>query len=307
MKLSPKTVAAAFGFASVLGLAASASAAPSWSSPAKGVDLLYPGQSSWEWIMTDHPGAEKFKGGKNCAACHTGDEANMGALMASGKKNEPSPIAGKPGSVAAKVQFSHDADNLYVRISFSPGNQPNAHQDAANATKVTMMIAGPGVPEAARAGCWGMCHDDSAAMPSGGAGARTMYLSKTRAALGRTGGGDALKPAAALGQLKAAGYLAEFWQAKVNGASATGAEDVVFDKRAEAKPSAVSATGGESGGVITVTLSRKLNDGVLPIEPGKRYSVAFAIHGGHTAKRFHYVSFERSMVLDAGAADFIAK
>jgi hypothetical protein len=39
----------------------------------------------------------------------------------------------------------------------------------------------------------------------------------------------------------------------------------------------------------------------------ERYSVAFAIHAGHTARRFHYVSFERSMVLDAGAAGFIAK
>ena len=29
-------------------------------------------------------------------------------------------------------------------------------------------------------------------------------------------------------------------------------------------------------------------------------------YSGHTAKRFHYVSFERSLVLDQGSADFVA-
>jgi cytochrome c-type protein NapC len=81
----------------------------------------------------------------------------------------------------------------------------------------------------------------------------------------------------------------------------------VFDKRTEVKPSAVSAQASEAGGVVTVTLTRKLADPAVPIVAGKRYTVAFAIHAGHTAKRFHYVSFERSLVLDQGAADFVAK
>ena len=29
-------------------------------------------------------------------------------------------------------------------------------------------------------------------------------------------------------------------------------------------------------------------------------------YSGQTAKRFHYVSFERSLVLDQGSADFVA-
>jgi hypothetical protein len=308
MKITTKIGMGAAGAAALL-LASSVMAAPSWGSSAKDVALFYPGQSSWEWTLTpaDHPGADKFKGGKNCAACHVGDEKNMGALLASGKKNEPNPIAGKPGSVDAKVQFSHDADTLYVKITFSEAGQPNAHMDNAHEAKVTMMLAGEGVTEGTRAGCWGMCHDDSAAMSSAGGSSRTMYLGKTRAQVGRNGGGDALKAGGDLAKLKAAGYEVEFWQAQLSGGSATGADEVVFDKRAEVKPSAVSATASKAGSTWTVILSRKLNGGAVPVVAGKRYTVGFAIHAGHTAKRFHYVSFERSLVLDQGAADFVAK
>ena len=207
----------------------------------------------------------------------------------------------------AKVQFSHDADTLYVKITFSEAGQPNAHMDNAHEAKVTMMLAGEGVTEGTRAGCWGMCHDDSAAMSSAGGSSRTMYLGKTRAQVGRNGGGDALKAGGDLAKLKAAGYEVEFWQAQLSGGSATGADEVVFDKRAEVKPSAVSATASKAGSTWTVILSRKLNGGAVPVVAGKRYTVGFAIHAGHTAKRFHYVSFERSLVLDQGAADFVAK
>ena len=298
--------------AAALVAASGAVAAPNWAAaPAQSVMLFYPGQSSWEWALTtaDHPGAEKFKGGKNCFACHNGDEKTMGDLMVAGKKNEGSPIAGKAGSIAARVQISHDADTLYVKLTFAEGAQPNSHMDPAYATKVSMMLNGGGVPEANRAGCWGSCHDDSAGMPSAGGANRTMYLGKTRVALSRSGGGDALKPAAALEPLKAGGYQLEYWQAKLNpGAGAVAANGVIFDKQVETKPTNVSATGSNTGGTWTVTLSRKLNaPGAIPIVAGKRYTVGFAIHSGHTAKRFHYVSFERSLVLDQGAADFVVK
>lgn len=308
MRMQAKTLTAVLGIAGALGMTAAA-AAPNWSGvSAKDVQLFYPGQSSWEWVLTDHPGAEKFRGGKDCAACHIGDEKNMGALLVSGKKNEATPIPGKPGSIDAKVQFEHDAQNMYVHLEFSEGNQPNAKMDNTYATKVTMMLDGGDVPEANRAGCWGACHEDSAGMPSAGGSDRTMYLPKTRAHLSRQGGGDALIPADALAKLKAGGYFLEYWQARLNpGAPAAAANGIIFDKLEETKPTAVTAEATYSGGTWSVTLSRKLNAGVgfVPLVPGKRYTVAFAIHSGHTAKRFHYVSFERSLVLDQGNADFV--
>lgn len=310
MKLSTKTMTAALGIAGAMSFSA-AMAAPNWSGvPAKDVQLFYPGQSSWEWVLTDHPGAEKFRAGKDCAACHIGDEKNMGALLVSGKKNEAAPIPGKPGSIDAKVQFEHDAQNMYVHLEFSEGSQPNSKMDSAYDTKVTMMLDGGGVPEANRAGCWGACHDDSAGMPSAGNSDRTMYLPKTRAHLTRQGGGDALVPADALAKLKADGYSLEYWQARLNpGSPATAENGVIFDKLAATKPTAVTAEATYKDGVWSVTLSRKLDAGVgfVPLVAGKRYTVAFAIHAGHTAKRFHYVSFERSLILDQGNADFVVE
>lgn len=286
-----------------------AAAAPAFSpANAKDVALFYPGQSSWEWVLTqtDHPGADKFRGGKDCAACHIGDEKNMGALLVSGKKNEPNPIPGKPGSIDAKVQFAHDAQNLYVHLDFAEGNQPNAKMDDKFATKVTMMIEDGSVPEANRAGCWAMCHNDATGMPNAGNAERTLYLPKTRAHMAAQGGGDALSPD--LAKLKAAGYQLEYWEADLNpGAPAVAVQGTISDKRQETKPGAVTAEATYSGGTWSVTLSRKLNGGGIALIPGKRYTVAFAIHSGHTAKRFHYVSFERSLVLDQGNADFVAK
>ncbi len=312
MRIPAKTLIAAFGLSGAMGFSV-ASAAPNWSGvPAKDVALLYPGQSSWEWVLTgtDHSGADKFKAGKNCAACHIGDEKTMGALLVSGKMNEKAPIPGKPGSLNAKVQFAHDAQNIYVHLEFAEGNQPNAKMDSAYATKVTMMIEDGSVPEANRAGCWGMCHEDSAAMPSAGGSSRTMYLPKTRAHLTAQGGGDVLKPADELNKLKAGGYALEYWQARLNpGAPAVAVNGSIFDKREETKPTAVTAEATYSGGTWSVTLSRKLNagPGFVTLVPGKGYTVAFAIHSGHTAKRFHYVSFERSLVLDQGSADFVVE
>ncbi len=300
---------------SVMGLFAATTLAAAPAFPpgnAKDVGLFYPGQSSWEWTLTqtDHPGADKFREGKDCAACHVGDEKNMGALLVGGKKNEPNPIPGKPGMINAKVQFAHDAQNLYVHIEFAEGNQPDAKMDDKFATKVAMMIEDGGVPEVTRGGCFAMCHDDSAGMPSAAGNAtRTLYLNKTRAKLSRQGGGDALKPADELAKLKATNYLVEYWEAGLNPGSAPVAnQGIIFDKREEVKPVAVTAEASNSGGTWSVTLTRRLNAGSgIVIQPGKRYTVAFAIHSGHAAKRFHYVSFERSLVLDQGTADFIAK
>ncbi len=283
-----------------------------WSSiRGKDVTLFYPGQTSWESRLSpaDHAGAQKFRDGKNCFQCHDGDEKQYGSLIVSGKKFEPTPIAGKPGSIVANVKFAEDSQNLYVHLEFKEGNQPDTKMDPKFATKVTMMLMDSGVPEGTRAGCWAGCHDDSATMPSAKGAQRTLYLSGTRTHSTRQGGGDALKPAAELEKLKSNGYFAEYWQAGLNGGHpASAVNGVIFDKRVETQPTVVNADASLAGGTWTVTLARKLDagSGFKKLAPGKTYTVGFAIHSGHTARRFHYVSFERSLVLDQGTADFVA-
>ena len=293
-------------------LAATPAFAVDWAKvPGKDVTLMYPGQSSYEWVLTpsEHSGGFKIREGKNCHECHTGEEDTMGNLLVSGKKNEPAPIAGKPGFVKASVKFAHDDKNMYVHLDFAPGTQPDAKMDAANETKVTMIINDGGVAESNRFGCWAACHDDAATMPSAAGAERTKYLLKTHAKVGRQGGGDELKPADELAKLKAAGYELEYWQARLNpGAKAVAVAGTIFDKREELKSPAVTADATFANGVWSVTLTRPLaaGPGYKELAAGKTFTVGFAIHGGHTAKRFHYVSFERSMIIGEGAADLVA-
>jgi len=309
-RMLPMIAAAALSIA--VGAPTAGAAGIDWSGvKGKEVTLFYPGQSSWEWVLTpaDHGGAPKFREGKNCHECHNGEEKDMGALLVSGKKNEPTPIAGKPGSVVATVKLAHDDANLYVHLEFNEGTQPDAKMDPAFATKVTMMLNDGKVVESTRAGCWAACHDDAATMPSANGSTRTKYLPKTRAKLTRQGGGDNLQPADVLAKERADGEFLEYWQARLNpGQPATAVNGTIFDKREETSPTAVTAEASFANGVWSVTLARKLSAGApfKDIAPGKTYTVGFAIHAGHTAHRFHYVSLENTFVLDSGNADFVA-
>ncbi|MDR3415603.1 MAG: ethylbenzene dehydrogenase-related protein [Nevskia sp.] len=274
------------------------------------INLFYPGQSSWEWVLTpaDHSGAPNFKSGKDCRKCHTGDEPDMGKNLVSGKKNEASPIAGKPGSMTATVKFAHDASNLYVHLDFDTGTQPDAGQDKKFETKVTMMLNDGGVPEANRTTCWVGCHEDLTNMPGAGGASRTMYLMKSREKMSRQGGGDA-KSADELAKLKAAGYYLEYDQARLNPGKPAAAESgTILDKREPIADNKVTAEATGDKGHWSVTIARPLHAGGVykDIVPGKTYTVGFAVHAGHTEGRFHYVSFERTLVLDSGAADFVA-
>ncbi len=318
----------AFGFVAAAGLGALALSAPparaavDWGSvPGKDIVLFYPGQSSYEWALTESEmsGAKSFRTeGKNCDTCHIGEEKDMGPQIVTGQKRvfktgekpsiEPTPIAGKPGSIPATVKFANDGTNLLVHIEFKEGTQPDAKQDPATATKVTVMFIPKAASEATRTGCWAACHDDAASMPSAAGANRTKYLPRTHAKLTRQGGGDALKPDADLAKLKADGYVLEYWQAKLNpGAPASAVSGTVFDKRQETAPSRASAEASGSAGNWSVTLSGKMaGGGPIDFQQGGLYQVAIAIHSGHTAKRFHYVSFERTLAIGSGAADFVA-
>ena len=313
---------AALGLTALLTSVSAHAAGINWASvPGKEVVLFYPGQSSWEWALTpsEMSGGEDFRKGKDCATCHIGEEADMGPQIVTGAPRvfktgekpsiEPTPIAGKPGAIKANVKVANDGNELYVHIEFAEGAQPDAKQDPAFATKVSVMFNDGKVPEANRGGCWAACHDDSAGMPSAAGASRTMYLPKTRAKLSRQGGGDTLAAPDKLAQLKADGYQLEYWQAALNpGAPAKASAQIVFDKREAAGGNVVSAEATQSGGVWSVTIHRPLTAAApfSAIAAGNTYYMAFAIHSGHTAQRFHYVSYERSLVLNDGKADLVA-
>ena len=302
------------GWLALLWLASVPALAVDWSGvKEREVLLFYPGQGSWEWVMTekDHSGAPKFREGKNCAGCHDGEQKDIGERIVKGEKLEPAPIAGKPGSIALKVATAHDAERLYFRLSWTGGPAGANRMDPDEQSHITVMIDNGQVKEAARAGCWGSCHDDAIGMASAPAGKEiTKYLGASRVKLTRQGGGENFKSQADLDALLAQGTFLEYWQARLNpGKPADAAGGWILDRRHEHDPVVVAAEAEHTAGAWTVTLSRPLKaagKGQKDIVPGTTYHLGFALHDDYADHRYHFVSLEQTLVLDAGQADFVA-
>lgn len=299
------------GIVGLLFLSQSAYAVDWSAAPARDVTLFYPGQASWEWVLTpiDHSGAPKFREGKNCKQCHDGEEPAIGNLLASGKKLEPTPIAGKRGSIPAKVSMAQEGGRFYVRLAWPAAEKAAAKvMDPDIAFRVTVMLDDGAIAEAGRAGCWGICHDDATGMASS-QGERTKYLSRSRAKITRQGGGDNLKPQAELAQLRASGAFLEYWQARVKpDGTVVPADGTVLEKRADNATPAVTAEAKREGDNWVVVLGRDLKapgPDHKDLVTGKTYTVGFAVHDSHTRSRFHHVSLEHSLVLGKGTADFV--
>lgn len=307
--------AAFLGGTALICLAAPPALAVDWDAVAgREIVFFYPGQASWEWVLTqaDHSGGPKFREGKLCVACHEGEQADIGALIVSGEKVEPTPIAGKRGSFPVTVKTARDAERFYVRLEWAPQRLPDApRMDPDYEIKVTMMIDDGAVVEATRAGCWGACHSDANGMAHASEDADiTKYLARSRTRLTRRGGGLNLKPAEELAALAGQGMFLEYWQARLNaGAEPVAVGGHILEARTEHEDSAVAAVAEYGSDRQTVILSRPLTPGGAfekALDPGKTYALGFAIHEAYAAHRFHHVSFGYSLRLDGGEADFIA-
>jgi len=276
---------------------AAAAADIAWDSiPGKEITLFYPGQMSWELLLTqeEHSGAKEFRAGKNCQGCHGGDEKASGAAMVRDKKAEPYPIAGKPGFIPLTVKAVARGGALTVRLEIAPGNQPDAGMDKDHPLKAAIMFGGAEVAEGLRAGCWGACHDDLTGMPGHqGAAAVTKYLARSRTSMSRNGGGP-VKTADELAAIKAAGGFMELWQARVTpeGTGDVVAGPVLAERLVDGPKPAVTVSA--TGGMTVITFSRALDagPGARAFQPGQAYPVGFSVHAGGTAGRFHYVSLE---------------
>lgn len=311
---SRSVVHAGLAAVAALLLLPAAAQAIDWSPiPERKLVLFHPGQASWEWALTqsDHSGAAKFREGKNCKSCHAGEERDIGAAIAAGKKLESAPIPGKAGSLALRVKTAHDGERLYFRLQWKPGAAPASKMDPNVAARITVMLDDGSVREASRAGCWSSCHDDAMGMASAPAGGKIeKYLGASRTKLTRQGGGTNYKPAAALDQLVAQGAFMEYWQAQLNpGKAAKAVGGYLLDKRHQNSATPVRAEAEFHGGEWIVTLSRPLKAagrGQKPLAAGKTYMVAFALHDGYADHRHHYVSLEHTLTLDGGKTDFVA-
>lgn len=312
MKRCQRVMALAGAAACVLILSSPSAWAVNWDA-VKGRDmvLLFPGQASWEWVLSDHSASKTVRTGGKCRECHDTEEADMGKKMVTGKKMEPAPIPGKPGSIPVNVKFAHDDARIYVRMSWKDtGFHSGTKKDAEHPVKVAMMIGSKQVKESSIAGCWGACHDDATGMASAADAKRPLYLGASRTEITRHGGGDNVKPEVELANLVAAGNFLEFWQAEVKGDHSANVRDgYIFEKRNTSKTPLVEANAELKNGVWTVTMSRKLKaeeKGRHAFQPDQNYNVGFALHDDYAEGRIHYVSFGYTLALDKGDADFVA-
>jgi hypothetical protein len=155
--------------------------------PATTVPLFYPGQSSYEWLRKDHPGAQAVRADQTCVTCHKGQEEKLGTKLVKAGPLEPTPVEGKPGHVDLKVQAAYDATNAYFRFEWKTSNpypgtehqylrfdgtewkvygypkldkvvregkEPGIYED-----RLSLMVDDGKVPGFASQGCWLSCHD----------------------------------------------------------------------------------------------------------------------------------------------------
>jgi hypothetical protein len=191
-------VALAASAAIALGAVASVSANSSvdWSNvPVTDVKLFYPGQSSYEWLLSkEHKRAgKKVAEGDSCVSCHEDEEADLGKLMVSGERLEPTPVKGKQGLVDLAIQIAYDDKNAYIRAQWKTlnphpgeahpfsrfdgkswkhfgypkldkvvqmGEQPGIYED-----RFSMLIDDGSVPNFEGQGCWVTCHNGQRDMP----------------------------------------------------------------------------------------------------------------------------------------------
>jgi cytochrome c-type protein NapC len=314
-----------FAIGLALGAAAgTAVAAPDWGKvPAKKITVMLPGIASLEWTLngSDHSGVRGIKKGESCTSCHEEELADIGKKAASGEKFEPKPVKGKAGSIPVNVQAAHDGTNLYLRFQWKQPAASGNKQDQKNQEKVAVMIDAGKVEYGTLGGCWASCHDDLRTMPDVNKDAPkhakakeldirdngpTKYLKESRSAIETKnkprGGWDKLKPDAEIEAALKEGKFLEMWQWRQSQAPRAG---YVLDAR-RIKEAQGLADGKCEGGTCTVTFTRKLASGGAgshAVEPGKTYTLGFAIHDDWANERYHHVSLGYSMAMDNPKAD----
>ena len=300
------------------------------------VVMLYPGQASLEWVLkgSDHGGGRAVRrAGDRCQECHKGEQADMGNKIVTGEKAEPTPIPGKRGSIKVAVQAQHDGTNMTFRFQWpDAGHTPapfanGGKMDPENQIKLAVMFDDGKVDMAEQAGCWVTCHNDSRYMPDAPKAevlaasefakiidlkdGVTKYTKDSRTKLeykGKNGkprgAWDKLIDTAELDAKHKEGAFMDLVRYKSKGNKMETGFIQADRKLKDAEK--VSGIGKLENGTWTVTLSRPLvatQPGGVSFEPGKTYTVGFAIHDDYTSARFHHVSLEYRLALDNPEAE----
>jgi len=297
------------------------------------ITLLYPGETSMEWVMNgrDHGGARPFiKGGDRCVTCHDKETADMGQKMISGEKAETKPIPGKRASIPVTVESTHDGENLYMRFTWPEADHApvpfvdGGKMDPENPMKLAMMFSTDDVEFADRSGCWQTCHHDAKNMPhapeadavASSEAAKvldlkagvTKYLKESRSKIevkGRRGkkrgGWDKLKGADDVKAALEANQFMDLLRIRSKGEAEDG---YILDQRYMIGGQGFESNVTQDAGNWVVTFKRKLSSdkaGDISMDTGKVYNFGFAIHDDFSNERFHHVSLGYKLGFDNDA------
>lgn len=252
--------------------------------------LFFPGQSDGGWLLSEHPGAQSLRQGRNCRQCHLGETQNMGERLAP---------AGVTPTVDIDLTFATDGDDMLVTVSWA--GSPNDND-------VAIMFSGDEVEDFAREGCWAACHSDMPGMTRARNGGVSKYLLVSRAQERSIGRPAVVKDKEALARMVSAGEYVELWVAKLDQGT-LGSVDVyrILDSMQPLPDAPVSATGSYADGRWRVTFRRAMDDARKPIVADRDYTLGVAIHGDGKSGAQHWVSLPVTVSLDGFDTDFVAK
>ncbi|WP_198264338.1 NapC/NirT family cytochrome c [sulfur-oxidizing endosymbiont of Gigantopelta aegis] len=309
-----------------------------WSDvPDRQITIFYPGQASMEWIFkgSEHGGKRPFQGGETCVSCHDAETADMGQKIVTGEKLEPTPIPGKRGSIAVKVQAAHDDDYLYMRYEWQDTEHApvpfvdGGKMDPDNQVKLALMITTDDTLYADRAGCWGTCHHDNRDMPNAPEQAAidaygqkdqvdmsngiTKYITESRTKVeikGRRGkilgGWDKLKTPEEVKLELSEGRFMDLYRYQIG---TDKSENGLILAERKLSEGGVEFKANKQGDTWVVEMKRKLQSGVaddIPLDTSKVYNLGFAIHDDYTIGRFHHVSLGYKLGFDNSEAEINA-
>lgn len=312
-----------------------------WSKvPSSEISVFYPGQASMEWVLNgrDHGGARPLKAGDRCFDCHAEEVTEIGRKIVSGEleKIESQQVNGKRGSIPVSVQATHDSEYLYIRFLWDDTPHvplafvETGKMDAANPSKLAIMLSNDEIEFSGESGCWITCHNDMKGMPdapssdtlAGNSHTDTLnwstgvtkYIPESRTEIeikggdGKPRGGwDKLKESGDIQSELDAGRYLDMMRYKIGeGVSEDG--HVLADRHMQGG-AAASFSGGLNGGKWSVVMKRKLGGnqpGDLDLATDQLYNIGFAIHDDYTLGRFHHVSLGYKLGFDNEEAEINA-
>ena len=254
------------------------------------VTLFYPGHANFDWINTEHPGAQPFRQGHNCSQCHAGEEVQMGRKLATDNR---------VSSVNAKLDFKLQNNQLLVTVRWKGTPDDN---------DVALMLDNGSDEQFTRAGCWATCHNDLPGMERNRGQAITKYLSASLERQRSVGRYAVQFSEATLDKMIAEGHYVELWRVKLGGGKLKEVTSyhILGAREPDLKP-IIKATAHYRDGEWTVTFIKPLSGSGKAIVPGKEYTFGVAIHGKGQEKSGHWVSLPMTFGINMRDVDFAIK